>query len=118
MNLSNSLSEEQKRYVREGFKSDEELTMYELLVKENLTKPEIKRLKNVAVELLGKIKNKLQGMDHPFDKPTTKASIVITIRDVLWQELPESYSEDSINFYRDKVYDYVSKRYNSINIGI
>ena len=98
MHLSQSLSEEEKRYVREGFKSDEELSLYDLLLKENLSKPEIKKLKDVAIDLLAKIKRQLAGMDHPFDKPTTCATLIITIRDVLWQELPESYSEGSINY--------------------
>ncbi len=53
-------------------------------------------------------------MDHPFDKPSTKATIIITIRDVLWQELPESYSEESITQYRDAVYNYVSQHYNGV----
>lgn len=35
MNLVNDLDEEQKRYVREGFDSDEELTMFDLLVKDS-----------------------------------------------------------------------------------
>lgn len=43
MNLVNDLDEEQKRYVREGFDSDEELTMFDLLVKDSLTKEEIKQ---------------------------------------------------------------------------
>lgn len=111
MQLSKSLSEEEKRYVREGFKSDEELSLYDLLLKDNLSKPEIKKLKDVAIELLAKIKGQLVGMDHPFDKPTTRATLIITIRDVLWQELPESYSEESINYYRDIIYNYVSQRY-------
>lgn len=113
MNLSRSLTDEQKRYVREGFNSDEELTMYELLAKDNLTKPEIKKLKKVAIELLKKLKAMLDSMDHPFDKQDTKAAIIVTIRNTLWQELPESYSEESITFYRDKVYEYVSQRYNA-----
>lgn len=111
MQLSKSLSEEEKRYVREGFKSDEELSLYDLLLKDNLSKPEVKKLKDVAIELLAKIKGQLVGMDHPFDKPTTRATLIITIRDVLWQELPESYSEESINYYRDIIYNYVSQRY-------
>ncbi|MCQ2216691.1 MAG: type I restriction endonuclease subunit R [Bacteroidales bacterium] len=111
MHLSQTLSEEEKRYVREGFKSDEELSLYDLLLKENLSKPEIKKLKDVAIDLLAKIKGQLAGMDHPFDKPTTRATLIITIRDVLWQELPESYSEESINYYRDTIYNYVSQRY-------
>ena len=53
----------------------------------------------------------LETMDHPFDKQETKASLIITIRDLLWVELPQSYSDESINYYRDKVYNYVSQRY-------
>ncbi len=114
MHLSQSLSEEERRYVREGFRSDEELSLYDLLLKDSLSKNEIKKLKEVAKELLSKIKEQLAGMDHPFDKPTTRATIIITIRDILWQELPESYSEESINHYRDTVYNYVSQRYGGI----
>jgi type I restriction enzyme R subunit len=53
-------------------------------------------------------------MDHPFDKQETKAAIIITIRDLLWKELPESYSNESINYYRDAVYQYVSHRYGGV----
>ncbi len=113
MRLSESLNEEQKRYLREGFKSDEELSMFELLQKEDLTKAEIAKLKLVAVELLDTIKAQLAGMDHPFDKPTTKATLLIVIRDILWQQLPESYSPESISTYRDNVYNYVSTRYSA-----
>lgn len=114
MHLSQSLSEEEKRYVREGFKSDEELSLYDLLLKDDLTKPEIKKLKDVAIDLLAKIKGQLASMDHPFDKQETRATLSNTIRDLLWQELPESYSEESINHYRDTIYNYVSQRYGSV----
>lgn len=46
--------------------------------------------------------------------PTTRATLIITIRDVLWQELPESYSEESISYYRDTIYNYVSRRYGGV----
>ena len=111
MKLSNQLSEEERRYVREGFENDEQLSMFDVLMKDDLTKEDIKKLKKVAVELLNKIKQQLETMDHPFDKQETKASLIITIRDLLWAELPQSYSDESINYYRDKVYNYLSKRY-------
>ena len=114
MTLSGQLSEEERRYVREGFKNDEELSMFDILMKDNLSKEDIKKIKKVAVELLDKIKQQLAGMDHPFDKPNTKATIIITIRDILWQELPESYSEESIILYRDAVYNYVSQHYSGV----
>lgn len=114
MKLSNELTEEEKRYVREGFENDEQLSMFDVLMKDNLSKDDIKKLKSVAKELLEKIKALLATMDHPFDKQETKAAIIITIRDILWQELPESYSEESITQYRDAVYNYVSQHYGGV----
>ena len=99
MQLSQQLTEEEKRYVREGFENDEQLSMYDVLIKEDLSKEDIKKLKKVAVDLLAKIKNMLKDMSNPFDNPAAKATIIITIRDMLWSELPESYSDESINYY-------------------
>ena len=114
MKLSHDLEDEEKRYVREGFDNDEQLSMFDVLMKDNLSKEDIKKLKKVAKDLLEKIKQLLTEMDHPFDKQETKATLNVTIRDVLWCELPASYSDDSINYYRDAVYNYVSQRYGSV----
>ena len=114
MDLSKQLSEEERRYVREGFENDEQLSMYDLLMKDDLTKADIKKIKEVAVELLEKIKNQLATMDHPFEKRETKAAIIITIRDTLWEMLPESYSDESIDSYKDAVFEYVQQRYGGV----
>ena len=114
MQLSQQLTEEEKRYVREGFENDEQLSMYDVLMKEDLSKEDIKKLKKVAVDLLAKIKDMMESMSNPFDNPTAKATIIITIRDTLWSDLPESYSDESINYYKDAVYNYVSQRYGGI----
>ena len=114
MDLSKKLSEEERRYVREGFENDEQLSMYDLLMKDDLTKAEIKKIKEVAVELLEKIKAQLATMDHPFEKRETKAAIIITIRDTLWEMLPESYSDESIDSYKDAVFEYVQQRYGGV----
>ena len=111
MKLSDELTEEEKRYVREGFENDEQLSMFDVLMKNDLTKEDIKKLKKVAVELLAKIKNLLSTMDHPFDKQETRSALIVTIRDLLWEELPQSYPDDSINFYRDAVYDFIYRQY-------
>ena len=114
MDLSKKLSEEERRYVREGFENDEQLSMYDLLMRDDLTKAEIKKIKEVAVELLEKIKSQLATMDHPFEKRETKAAIIITIRDTLWEMLPESYSDESIDSYKDAVFEYVQQRYGGV----
>ena len=111
IDLANSLDSEEQRYVREGFTSDEELSMYDLLFRDDLSKNEIKKIKEVAVDLLQKLKQKIAELDHWTDKQETKAAVDNLIRDTLWAELPESYDEISISEYRQKIYEYVYMRY-------
>lgn len=111
MNLANSMDQEQQRYVREGFSSDEELSLYDMLFSENLSKQDIQKIKQVAIDLLAKVKAKIAELDHWMDKQETKAAVDNLIRDTLWNELPASYSEISISQYRQKIYEYVYTRY-------
>lgn len=114
MNLANSMSQETKRYVREGFSSDEELSLYDMLFRDDLSKKDIQQLKKVAVDLLRKVKAKIAELDHWTDKQETKAAVDNLIRDTLWKELPESYDEVSISHYRQEIYEYVYTRYNTV----
>ena len=111
MKLSKELTEEEKRYIREGFDNDEQLSMYDILFKNDLSKQDIKKLKTVAKDLLDKIKSQLATMDHPFDKQETQAALLISIRDLLWAELPDSYPDDSINHYQNAIFNYVYHQY-------
>ncbi len=110
--LSHELTEEEKRYVREGFDNDEQLSMFDVLMKDDLSKSDIKELKEVAKVLLEKIKEQLAAMDHPFDKQETRSAIIVMIRDILWEKMPQSYTDESLAYYRNAVYQYVSQRYN------
>lgn len=114
MNLANSMNQEEQRYVREGFSSDEELSLYDMLFNDNLSKEDIKKIKKVAVELLEKIKSKIAEFDHWTDKQETKAEIDTLIGKILWEELPESYSDNAIFTYRQKIYEYVYMRYKEV----
>ena len=109
--LAKSMDNEEQRYVREGFSSDEELSMFDMLFRDDLTKSEIKKLKEISVELLRKIKEKIAELDHWTDKQETKAAVDNLIRDTLWAELPESYTELQISEYRQRIYEYVFTRY-------
>ena len=111
MELASSLDTEQQRYVREGFFSDEELSVYDLLFSENLTKQEIETIKKVSVDLLTKIKQQIAKLDHWTDKQETKAIVDNLIRNTLWQELPNSYDVSDIQTYQKKIYEYVYMRY-------
>lgn len=111
MDLANSMNQEEQRYVREGFASDEELSLYDMLFREDLSKNDIKKLKEVAATLLQKIKAKISELDHWTDKQETKAAVDNLIRDTLWAQLPECYDEISISVYRQQIYEYVYTRY-------
>ena len=114
MALASSMDQEEQRYVREGFSSDEELSLYDLLFSENLSKQDIQKIKQVAVDLLAKVKAKISELDHWTDKQETKAAVDNLIRDTLWAELPECYDEVSISGYRQKIYEYVYTRYSDV----
>ena len=114
MDLANKMNQEEQRYVREGFKSDEELTLYDMLFRNDLNKNDIKKLKAVAAELLSKIKTKISEYDHWTDKQETKAAVDNLIRDTLWAELPECYDEASIWGYRQRIYEYVYTHYKDV----
>lgn len=111
MDLANSMNQEEQRYVREGFASDEELSLYDMLFREDLSNNDIKKLKEVAATLLQKIKAKISELDHWTDKQETKAAVDNLIRDTLWAQLPECYDEVSISAYRQQIYEYVYTRY-------
>ncbi len=111
MDLANRMNQEEQRYVREGFASDEELSLYDMLFRADLSKNDIKKLKEVAAALLQKIKAKISELDHWTDKQETKAAVDNLIRDTLWAQLPECYDEVSISVYRQQIYEYVYTRY-------
>lgn len=111
MDLASSMDQEEQRYVREGFASDEELSLYDMLFNENLSKEDIRKIKKVAVELLHKIKSKIAELDHWTEKQETKAQVDTLIGDILWAGLPDSYPDQIIFTYRQKIYEYVYTRY-------
>ena len=114
MDLANKMNQEEQRYVREGFSSDEELSLYDMLFRKELSANDIKKLKEVAAGLLQKIKSKIAELDHWTDKQETKAAVDNLIRDTLWAELPECYDEVSISMYRQQIYEYVYTRYKEV----
>ncbi len=114
MDLANQMNQEEQRYVREGFASDEELSLYDMLFRDDLSKNDIKKLKEVAAMLLQRIKEKISELDHWTDKQETKAAVDNLIRDTLWAELPECYDEVSISTYRQRIYEYVYTRYKEV----
>lgn len=109
--LVQELSEEESRYIREGFTTDNELAIFDLLTRGNPNKADIKKLKDTATEMYSKITEAISRMDHWTDKDETTAEIQNLIRDILWRELPESYDEKQIEVCRGDVFEYVYTRF-------
>ena len=109
--LVKELTEEESRYIREGFTTDDELAIFDLLKRDNPNKGDIKKLKGTATEMYSKITEAISRMDHWMDKDETTAEIQNLIRDILWRELPESYDEQQIEVCRGEVFEYVYTRF-------
>ena len=61
--------------------------------------------------MLSKIKERIHELDHWRDKEETRSIISVMIRDLLWEELPESYDDVSVSNYRERIYEYVYSAY-------
>lgn len=110
MKLSQDLDDEQKRYVREGFTSEEQLAVFDMVYKDSLAKDEIKQLKSMCVELVETVQERLSEMSHWREKPETRADVDTLIRDELYKKLPMSYPDEAIAGYRSEIFEYFYTR--------
>ncbi len=85
--LVNSLDEEQKRATREGLAEDE-LALFDLLVKDGLEGAARERVKQASRELLAAVKARLAELDRFWEKEQTKADVEVFILDEVFASLP------------------------------
>jgi len=111
------LGEEETRHIREGL-DEESLTVFDLLKKPDLDAAEIKRVKEVAVELLRTLKAAKLKIDHWRDKETTRDDVRIAIHDFLYSEatgLPlSSYSVAEVGIKSESVFRHVYWAYPTV----
>ena len=117
LRFEQSLNAEEHRAVREGL-DEESLAVFDLLRKPDLTSGEIKRIKEVAVELLGVLKEQKLRVDHWRDKEATRDAVRLAIRDFLWNDstgLPvNQYTEDDVQTRAEDVYRHVYRAYPTV----
>ncbi|MGN0822092.1 MAG: type I restriction endonuclease subunit R [Akkermansia sp.] len=111
LQLSEKLSKEEKRYVRMGFDNDEQLALYDLLFEANLSQEESRKLRKAAVTLFEVIHKTLEEMHLFHEKESTRAHVRNTIKNTLWEALPDCYPNEVISSYADRVYEYVLTHY-------
>lgn len=117
VNLAKELSEEERRAVTENL-TEEELAIFDIIRKENLDPKEVDSVKRVAKELLHKLKMEKLVLDWK-RKEETRADVKITIRDILYDHLPEpTYTELDCDNRSQKVYMHVYDNYVDSKINV
>lgn len=103
------LDEEEKRAIIENL-TEEELALYDKLLKENLTKEEKEKVKEASKNLLDVLKREKLVLDWR-KKQQTKAAVRNTIEVLLDDELPPSYDEKDYYDKCELVYLHISENY-------
>jgi type I restriction enzyme R subunit len=109
INLAKDLDEEEQRAIKENL-SEDELAIFDLLIKDNLNPDEVASIKGATHELLTNLKPLL--VPHWRDFETNRSEIKITISDLLYSKLPEpTYTEKDCELKGFEVYNFVYERY-------
>ncbi|MEC5218763.1 type I restriction enzyme R subunit [Actimicrobium sp. GrIS 1.19] len=88
MDLASSLNDEQRRAVDEGL-SEEQLALFDLLQRADLTKADRERIKQASKELLAGVLAVIAPLDRWTEKEQTQAEVETFVLDHLYQTLPE-----------------------------
>ena len=111
------LDTEEQRALQEGL-DEESLAIFDLLRKPDLGKKEIKRVKEVAVDLLKTLKEEKLRIDHWREKEATRDAVQQAIHDFLYQDstgLPvENYTEMEVSAKATDVFRHVYRVYPTV----
>jgi type I restriction enzyme R subunit len=88
MELANSLNDEQRRAVNEGL-SEDQLALFDLVQRADLSKAARERIKQASKELLAGVLAVIAPLDHWTEKEQTQAEVKIFILDHTYRTLPE-----------------------------
>jgi type I restriction enzyme, R subunit len=109
MKLVESLNEEEQRAVKEGL-DEEALALFDLLLKPDLSKQEIKRIKKVAEGLYKTLHEEISKIQDFFAKQSTRDEIKVAIKDFLWDDttgLPDSFAHEEIEEKTEIIFAHV-----------
>jgi type I restriction enzyme, R subunit len=115
--FAQALKIEDKRAISENL-AEEELAIFDLLIKPNITLTEKEKLqvKKVAQELLETLKQEKLVLDWR-KRQQSKAAVKVAIEDIL-DGLPESYSTDIYQRKCEEVYQHVYESYSGAGRSI
>ncbi len=108
--LAKSLDAEQKRAVQEGL-SEDELALFDMLVKDDISKADRDRLKEASRGLLESMTALVKPMERWTEKEQTQAEVKVFILDHLFAKLPDPpYSPKETEQAANRIYDYIWQR--------
>lgn len=107
MDLAKSLDAEQQRAAVEGL-SEEELALFDLLQKDNLSKTDRERVKQASQSLLDSIRKLIAPLERWTEKEQTQAEVEVFILGHVFQTLPTPpFSDDEKQAVAKRVYLHV-----------
>jgi type I restriction enzyme R subunit len=110
MALAASLDAEQRRAAEEGL-TDDELALFDLLFKENISGKDRERLKQASRGLLASLRGLLAEMPKWAANEATQAEVKVFILDRLYESIPRPpFTETETEDIASRVYDYVWQR--------
>ena len=117
LELSQSLTEEEQRHVREHL-SEEELTIFDLLTRPgpDLTLQERDEVKKVAQDLLGRFKAIL-SLDWR-RRAQARAQVRLAIEDVLDAGLPRAYTPELYQAKAGLIFEHLYESYPNRGVGV
>jgi type I restriction enzyme, R subunit len=109
-----ALDTEEKRSVREGL-DEENLALFDLLLKPELSTRDRNRIKEVAKSLLGALKVEKLRVDQWREKEATRAAVRGFIHDFLWNEKTglslEAYTPEDVKTKAEMVFSHFFMQY-------
>jgi type I restriction enzyme R subunit len=114
--FAKKLNEEEKRGISENL-SEEELAIFDLLYKPDLTDEERRQVKLAAKNLLNVLRGEKLVLDWR-KRQQTRADVLLTIRTILDKELPRSYTPDLFQQKCDFLYQHIYDSYYGAGKGI
>lgn len=118
LKLHDSLDQEEQRYVREGFKSEKELAVYDLLSKDktSITKGDIDKIKKLVQLLMDTVETLRHEIGDLRDRVSAQAQMKVAIIDRLLEGMPDGYSTEDIESRVEVVYQYVQLQMSSMHM--
>ena len=107
MKLISEMDDEAQRHVREGL-SEEELTFFDLLTRESITKVDRERVKQASKGLLASLKAHLATMPAWTKNTATQAEVKVFILDTLYGSLPRPpFTDEETEALAERLYGFV-----------